>query len=48
MSRLESAADLEQLREQVAARREAKQTWVAVCGDRLPRLRRKQLPKPWK
>jgi NADH-quinone oxidoreductase subunit F len=32
MSRLESAADLEQLREQVAARREAKQTWVAVCA----------------
>jgi len=32
MSRLESAADLEKLREQIAAKRDAKQTWVAVCA----------------
>jgi NADH:ubiquinone oxidoreductase subunit F (NADH-binding)/NAD-dependent dihydropyrimidine dehydrogenase PreA subunit/(2Fe-2S) ferredoxin len=32
MSRLETAADLEKLREQIVGQRKSKQTWLAVCA----------------
>ena len=32
MSRLETPADLNKLREQIVAQRNAKQTWLAVCA----------------